>query len=67
MVKTLRGLFVLRQLLSNINMLVIPQQLAVHGADNAFAEDGGLADSGQQAMVAGIGKRVAETIARLDG
>ena len=61
----LRGLVHIRQILTNIGVLVIPQQHALGGAVDAFGEDGMLVDSAQQAIVTGIGARVARTIEAL--
>jgi NAD(P)H-dependent FMN reductase len=61
----LRGLVHIRQILTNIGVLVIPQQHALGGAGDAFGEDGMLVDSAQQAIVTGIGARVARTIEAL--
>ncbi len=58
----LRGLVHVRQILTNIGVLVVPQQHALGGAGDAFGEDGMLVDSVQQATVTGIGARVARTI-----
>ncbi|WP_447763213.1 NADPH-dependent FMN reductase [Sphingopyxis panaciterrae] len=41
----LRGLMHLRQILSTIQMLVIPEQVVVPGAHAAFAEDGSLKEA----------------------
>ena len=41
----LRGLMHLRQILSTIQMLVIPEQVVVPGAHTAFAEDGSLKEA----------------------
>lgn len=61
----LRGLAHLRQILSGIGVLVLPQQQAVGGAGQAFDETGALKDSKQQAAVTGIGARLARTIESL--
>ncbi len=61
----LRGLVHLRQLLTNIGVLVVPDQIAIAKAGQAFAEDGALADAGQQASVAAIAERVRRTISKL--
>jgi NAD(P)H-dependent FMN reductase len=61
----LRGLVHVRQILTNIGVLVVPQQHALGGAGDAFGEDGMLVDSAQQAIVTGIGARVARTIGAL--
>lgn len=41
----LRGLMHLRQILSTVQMIVIPEQVVVPNAHAAFAEDGGLKDA----------------------
>ncbi|MGI9419834.1 MAG: NADPH-dependent FMN reductase [Geminicoccaceae bacterium] len=61
----LRGLVHVRQILTNIGVLVIPQQHALGGAGQAFGDDGMLTDSKAQATVTGIGARVARTIEAL--
>ena len=61
----LRGLVHIRQILTNIGVLVVPQQHALGGAGDAFGEDGMLVDSVAQATVTGIGARVARTIQAL--
>lgn len=61
----LRGLVHTRQILTNIGVLVIPQQHALSGAGDAFDDDGVLKDSTAEATVTGIGARVARTIAAL--
>lgn len=48
----LRGLNHLRTLLTNLNVLVVPQQVAVGGASNGFNADGQLKDERQQKMLA---------------
>ncbi len=63
----LRGLTHLRQILSNLGVLVLPQQHAIGGAGQAFSEAGKLADSDLQAAVSGIGVRLAKTIQSLGG
>lgn len=50
----MRGLPHLRTLLTNINVLVIPQQAAIGGAFSAFDESGVLKDEKQQKMVEGV-------------
>ena len=61
----LRGLVHVRQILSGINVLVIPEQRAVPGAASAFEADGRLADPDLQAAVEAIGAKVARVAARL--
>lgn len=62
----LRGLVTVRSILSNINVLVLPGQVAVASAHEAFAEDGRLKDAKQHAAVGEIGAKVASVVARLN-
>jgi NAD(P)H-dependent FMN reductase len=50
----LRSLIHLRDLLGYLGMIVLPQQLAVARAHQAFADDGSLADPDQRARLAAI-------------
>jgi chromate reductase, NAD(P)H dehydrogenase (quinone) len=50
----LRGLFTVRQILNTLGVIVLPGQLAVARAQDAFAEDGNLKDAGQQATLVGL-------------
>jgi chromate reductase len=61
----LRGLMVVRLCLSNIKVLVLPDQVAVATAHEAFAEDGRLKDEKRQAAVERLGATLAQTIAKL--
>jgi chromate reductase, NAD(P)H dehydrogenase (quinone) len=61
----LRGLVHLRQVLANLNVLVLSEQFALAHAHEAFAEDGSLRDAKQHAVVAGICKRLIEVTGRL--
>ncbi len=61
----LRGLVHLRSILSNIGVLVIPQQMAIPKAFEAFKEDGDLADEKQQAAIRGIGESVANLVKKI--
>lgn len=54
----LRGLVHLRAILGNINVLVIPDQLAISKANEAFHADGTLKDEGQAKKIAAIAERV---------
>ncbi len=63
----LRGLAHVRQMLSGIKVLVIPEQHAVASAHNAFAADGSLADPERQAAVRSVGAKLAEVIVKLAG
>lgn len=61
----LRGLVHVRAIFSNIFSLVIPEQVAVSKAHEAFAEDGSLKDAKQQQAVMDIGRNVAKIAAKL--
>jgi NAD(P)H-dependent FMN reductase len=62
----LRGLVTVRSILSNIQVLVLPDQVSVANAHEAFGEDGRLKDAKQHAAVERIGAKVASAIARLN-
>ncbi len=61
----LRGLVHLRSLLGNIGMVVIPEQVAVGAAHEAFAEDGSLVDQKLAGRVATAMKSLVRTSSRL--
>jgi len=61
----MRSLVHLRASLAHINVLVIPQQVSVSKANEAFNPDGSLKDAKQQAAIQNVGKKLAETIAKL--
>ncbi len=61
----LRGLAHLRQLLSNIQVLVIPHQAAIGRAAQAFDDNGGLNDASQLAAVEGIGAGLADLLRKM--
>jgi NAD(P)H-dependent FMN reductase len=63
----LRGLVHVRAILGNIGVLVLPDQLAVSKADQAFNADGTLADPKQGTAVAEIGAKLARILAKLHG
>ena len=63
----LRGLVHLRAILSNIGVLVIPDQVAVPLAHEAFAADGSLKDAKRQAGVEGLGRKLTELLRKLHG
>ena len=58
----LRGLVHLRSILSNIGVLVIPDQVAVGGAHTAFDEDGDLVDESRRASIRGLGESVTKLL-----
>jgi chromate reductase, NAD(P)H dehydrogenase (quinone) len=63
----LRGLVHVRSILGNIGVLVIPDQVAVPGAAEAFDEEGRLRDPKQQAAVEALGCRLATLLVHLHG
>jgi NAD(P)H-dependent FMN reductase len=63
----LRGLMQLRQILTTIQMLVIPDQLAVPNAHQAFDEDGRLKDPLQSALLESTAVRLVKVSAALSG
>jgi NAD(P)H-dependent FMN reductase len=63
----LRGLVTVRSILSNIKVIVLPEQLAVSKAQEAFDDEGGLKDEKQKETALSIGRRLAEVTAQLNG
>ena len=61
----LRGLTVVRLCLSNIRVLVLPDQVAVPSANDAFGEDGRLKDEKRHAAVQKLGATLARSVAKL--
>ena len=61
----LRGLVHVRAILSNIHVLVLPDQKAIPNAHKAFDDHGSLTDPKQQQAVLGLGARLTETVAKL--
>lgn len=63
----LRGLVHVRAILSNINVIVLPEQIAVSRANDAFKDDGLLVDAKLQSGIEGLGTRLAEFLQRVKG
>jgi len=61
----LRGLVHVRSILGNLGVIVLPDQIAVAKAHEAFQPDGSLVDPKRQAGVEGLGKTLASFIAKL--
>jgi chromate reductase, NAD(P)H dehydrogenase (quinone) len=61
----LRGLTHLRAILQTLNVLVLPEQVALGRAHEAFNEDGSLKDAKQQAALAALAKKLTDVCARL--
>lgn len=61
----LRGLEPVRSILMNIGVMVLPDQVAVSKAHEAFGPDGNLHDAKQRASVEALGANVAHTLRKL--
>jgi len=61
----IRGLVHLRAILSNIKVIVVPDQLAVGSIDKVIGPDGSIIDESRRASIEGIGTAVARLSARL--
>jgi chromate reductase len=61
----LRGLVTLRSILGNIGVLVLPQQVAVSKADEAFEADGTLKDVRQRSSVEGLAAALVALLSKL--
>jgi chromate reductase, NAD(P)H dehydrogenase (quinone) len=61
----LRGLVTVRSLLSNIRVIVLPDQVAVPKAHEAFDTDGKLKDPKQQASIEALGRELVGVLAKL--
>jgi NAD(P)H-dependent FMN reductase len=63
----LRGLVHLRSILGNIQVVVLPDQLAIIRAHEAFLADGTLKDAAQQATLERIAGKLVSTVVKLKG
>ena len=61
----MRGLVHLRSILGNIKVIVLPDQISVSRAFEAFNEDGSLKDPKQQAAIEQLGSQLASVVAKL--
>lgn len=61
----LRGLSAVRSILGNIGVIVLPEQVAVSKAADAFAEDGSLKDAAQQEKLLNLGRQHVAFLKRL--
>lgn len=61
----LRGLVTVRSILGNIGITVLPDQIAVSKAYEAFNEDGSLIDAKQQAGIKGLGAKLAQHLQKM--
>ncbi len=63
----LRGLVTVRSLLSNIRVIVLPDQVAVPKAHEVFDPEGKLKDPKQQASIEALGRDLVTVLAKLKG
>ncbi len=63
----LRGLVHVRSILGNIGVLVLPDQVTIRTAAEAFEADGSLKDAEQQTRVEQLGAKLAEVMSKLQG
>jgi chromate reductase len=63
----LRGLVHVRSILSSIGVIVLPDQLAISRAFEAFDADGALKDAKQKARVEALAASLTEVLAKLKG
>ena len=61
----LRGLVVMRMCLGNIGIVVLPDQVAVPSAHEAFADDGSLRDPKRTAAIQSLAAKLTDTIRKL--
>lgn len=61
----LRGLVTVRSILGNLQVLVLPDQVAVSKAHEAFAEDGSLRDPKRAAAVKSVAAKLVDTLRKL--
>lgn len=63
----LRGLVTVRSILGNIQVTLLPDQIAIPKANEAFTPDGMLLDDAKQKAVMAIGEKLAGVVAKLHG
>lgn len=61
----IRGLVHVRAILGNINVLVIPEQVAVPAVHTALNDDGSLKDQDRQKALEALGSRLTEVVNKL--
>ena len=62
----IRGLPIVRMILSNIGVVVLPDQLAISKADAAFDEAGALVEATHQDRLGKLGARLVDVTRRLN-
>lgn len=63
----LRGLVHVRSILSNVGVLVLPDQIAIPKSHEAFGDDGRLKDPKRHAEISALGAKLAELVRKLHG
>lgn len=63
----LRGLFHVRDILLNINSIVLPTMFAMTGADKAFDDDGNLKDDDKKQKVEAVVAALIDAVSKLHG
>lgn len=63
----IRGLVTVRMILGNINVVVLPSQIAIPKAAEAFDADGKLKDAKLSDSVAALGRKLTEFLVKLKG
>ena len=61
-----RGLTQLRQILTNIQMIVLPDQASIPDAHNAFKDDGALSEESQHQRILDLGAKLTLFIQKLN-
>jgi chromate reductase, NAD(P)H dehydrogenase (quinone) len=61
----LRGLVTVRSIFGNIGVIVLPDQIAISVAHDAFSDDGRLKDTGRHAAVENLGRALATLLGKL--
>ena len=62
----MRGLVHLRAILSSINVLVLPEQISIPNAAEAFTAERQLNDAAKHSAIQGLGQKLAATITKLN-
>ena len=61
----IRGLVAVRSLFGNIGSLILPQQVCIAKADEAFGEDGSLKNAGEKKRVDGLANAIVRLLTKL--
>lgn len=63
----LRGLVHVRSILGNIGVIVLPEQVSIPNAADAFDGEGRLLDAKKQAEIEGLGKQLTSVLQKMEG